>query len=368
MKKVILTLCVAILAVGGVWFGYSAYRASKKLVTLNVRDMPVRDVCKLIERQTWETIYVANPVEGKVTLRVKNMPLEEVLSIVSEQVNARYSAVYPLYSTKSSLERLIQIVLGNEKEVSGWKAWQVRPLRGGGMFAETLRENNKLITLQLLDKDVEFAALALSRFGRVQIVPEDSATNRVKLFMHNATMEEAVARLAKQANRKWTVFYTLQPGFFGRFGGRGNEGTNAFVSVSGADTNAPQFGFFRRMLQNTNDATDSTNVPPFSMGGGMGMDNPEAQKRLEAQLATMTPEERKRFEEMRQQMQELRNLPPEQRAERMRELFSSPEMQQRMQSRMVNMIKNTTPEQRVERARRILEMRQRFENRPPPNQ
>ena len=58
------------------WF---AWRAHRNLVTLDVRNMEVRQVVKKISWQTWEEIFVHKDVRGKVTLKVRKMPLEQVL-------------------------------------------------------------------------------------------------------------------------------------------------------------------------------------------------------------------------------------------------------------------------------------------------
>lgn len=108
MKKRIITYLAAALAVVLVWFGYAAWRAHGNLVTLDVRDASVRDVARMIERQTWEIILINKEVEGKVTLKVKDAPLEDVLSIITEQTSARWNAIYPLYSSKQSLVALKQ--------------------------------------------------------------------------------------------------------------------------------------------------------------------------------------------------------------------------------------------------------------------
>ena len=42
----------------GLYAGWLAYNAHRNLVTLDVRDMEVREVVKKIERQTWEDIFV----------------------------------------------------------------------------------------------------------------------------------------------------------------------------------------------------------------------------------------------------------------------------------------------------------------------
>src|SRR6476619_973969 len=82
-----------------VWGGYRAYRAHANLVTLNVRNMDVREVISKIEWQTWERILVNKDVSGKVTLNVESVPLEEVLNIVGLQTDARWTALYPIYAT-----------------------------------------------------------------------------------------------------------------------------------------------------------------------------------------------------------------------------------------------------------------------------
>src|SRR3954452_25431150 len=82
---------------------WAAVRAHSNLVTLNVRNMEVRQVVKKIEWQTWERIFVDKNVQGKVTLNVRKVPLDEVLRIVSDQTFSRWSVIYPLYSSGNSL-------------------------------------------------------------------------------------------------------------------------------------------------------------------------------------------------------------------------------------------------------------------------
>jgi hypothetical protein len=48
------------------WF---AWRAHRNLVTLDVRNMEVRQVVKKISWQTWEDIFVHKDVQGNVTLK-----------------------------------------------------------------------------------------------------------------------------------------------------------------------------------------------------------------------------------------------------------------------------------------------------------
>src|SRR5688572_7475823 len=133
MKNILLRTLVILLVLSSGWFGYAAYRARTNLVTLNVRNMEVRQVMKKIEWQTWENIFVHKDVEGKVTLNVRKMPLEDVLSIIDEQVSSRWSAIYPLYSSGKSLAAFKQSLRGEiDPATHGWTNLQNRAFRGPG--------------------------------------------------------------------------------------------------------------------------------------------------------------------------------------------------------------------------------------------
>src|SRR6185369_7174157 len=92
--------------------GYRAYRAHANLVTLNVRNMEVRQVVSKLEWQTWEHIVVSKDVGGKVTLNVHNVPLEGVLNIIGLQTDSRWTQLYPIYSTRKSLSAFNQVLQG----------------------------------------------------------------------------------------------------------------------------------------------------------------------------------------------------------------------------------------------------------------
>ena len=318
-----LKLSLGAFAVVLIGFTYVAVRAYRDLVTLDVRDMEVREVVKKIEWQTWENIYVQKEVEGKVTLNVHDMPLESVLDIIGEQTSSRPTTLFPLYSSRTSLRHLKAALSGDEIAANGWTNLHHRSFGGGGMFGMTAREQNPLVSLNFLNKSVEIAAMAVSRFGQVQVIPENGASKTVSLLISNAPMTEAVQLLADKAGTSWTKFYELR-GFrgFGRRDGPPRDG-------------------------------DSTNAPSFGFGNRSPEEQEAMRKRMEEQLATMSEEERKKFEERRKMFEEMRNLSPEERQKKFGEMASRPEFQQRMQERMMNGIKNLTPEQRADRTKRF---------------
>lgn len=346
MKKPIVRIAIYVAFAASAWFGYIAWRASRNLVTLNVRNAPVRDVVRSIERQTWEIIATHKNVEGTVTLKVKDARLEDVLNIIAEQVSCRWSAMYPLYTTGQSLDRFKKSVRGELTAAdNGWTNLHTRPfgLRGG-MFADNLRAENDRVTVHLHDKDLLIATMALARYAQAQIVPEDGAAGTVSVKVQDGTMSDAVKQLARQTHRKWTQYYALLGGFRpSRRDLTAGGGTNA---LTGDTTTAIPRPF--------------EEPPPEVVEA--------RRKQFEAQLETMTPEEREKAQAERQRMEQMRaemaNLTPEQRRERMEQMMNSPEGQERrarmeaqMQSRMANSIKNLTPEQRVERDKFFQEMR-----------
>src|SRR5262245_23423597 len=116
------------------YVGARAWKAHRNLVTLDVRNMPVRDVVRKIEWQVWDVIYVDKSVEGKVTLNVQNMPLEQVLGLVAGQTFSRASVLYPLYSNSRSFASLKKSLRGEvDPATSGWTNLAANPF-GGGMM------------------------------------------------------------------------------------------------------------------------------------------------------------------------------------------------------------------------------------------
>jgi hypothetical protein len=330
-------ILVASAVVALLWAGYRAYRAHANLVTLTVRNMEVRRVVSKLEWQTWERIVVHKSVGGNVTLSVHNVPLDEVLNIVGLQTDSRWTRLYPIYSTPKSLAAFKQVLQGSLlPEGNGWlalqqlAAWQQAGLGG---FANMLRAENKLVSAQLVDKDVTFTALALSRFSKAQVVPEDGINGFVNLKLQQVPFEKAVGKVAKQVKRKWNRVYTLQP-------------LNAAALVrqsvpASPDTNAsPQ-------LETNQVATSQIEkaLPP--------------ERALDALVSTMSPEERQQTLEQIAGANQAAGLSPAERQQQM-QAGSSPAAQaaqaaqQDLESRIENRLKNGTVDQRIAHDRAVL--------------
>ena len=339
----LVTLFAGAFGAYAVWLAYLAYF---DLVTMDVRNMEVRDVVKKIERQTWEDIFVDKKVEGKVTLKVRRAPLEDVLRMVAEQSSSRPTTIYPLYSNKKSLAALQETLRGEtDAATCGWTNLQARgmgtPGFGGGgfggpmMMPGTAPAQKQRVSLNITGKDLAFAILAFGRFAQTRIVPEDGTAALINLSLKNAKIPDAVAKLAKKVGRKSTKLYALQP-MFGPEGFGGPGGPRPFMRDGNEPGGAQRFAF-----------------------GGPEMSDEMRKQRmtLEEELKqTLPTEERQKLEqaqrEREKQMQEFADMTPEQQRERMMQMAGGGASQMN-----ANRILNSTPEQRAQMNQRMGRMR-----------
>lgn len=371
-KKDLITLGVTFALVVIGYAGWRAWNASRNLVTLNVQNADVREVVEKIGRQTRETILMDSNVQGKITLQAKRATLEKVLGIITDQISARWQAYYPIYSGGASLDRFKQGLRGDiDPATSGWTNLQSRGGmfggRGGGPggfggggpgFGERSLESTQRITLNIEGKDAQFAALAINRFAQTRIVPEDGANTLVMLKLDKAKVPDAVALLAKKAQRSWAKVYVLQ-GFpdFGRGGGeftrRGDRGERPPGEEGGRRGGPDWFNMTdeereKRRLEREAVEKELTQTLP-----------PEAQAKA--------AEQQQQRDQFRQEMASMANLSEDERRARFEQMRASGQFPggrggggNRDQARMER-IKNTTPEQKAQRYQQMQEWRARRE-------
>src|SRR5262249_42270521 len=104
-----------------VWFARAAWRAHHQIVTLHVRNMPLAQVLRQIERQTWKKIRAEKDLDARITLNVVNRPLTYVLDRLAEQAGAQWSTLYAVYSSSRALTALDTALRGDGKlGPAGW--------------------------------------------------------------------------------------------------------------------------------------------------------------------------------------------------------------------------------------------------------
>lgn len=214
--------------------GRLAWRAHMNIVSLDVHNLPVREVAKKLRWQTWENILVHNDVDARITIHVEDQPLNGVLSLIAEQCgNANWSIAYPLYTTKDKLNKARQLAVGDAQDPQpGWTNWNQRP-NFAAMFARLANGDTNAqrgmggfggpggffggaqaftpVTTNFDGQTPMEAAFALRQFGRVKVVPEDGTARPVILSMSQLVMDRAVSHFAKWESRKWAKFYLLEP-------------------------------------------------------------------------------------------------------------------------------------------------------------
>jgi hypothetical protein len=184
---------------------------------------------------------------------------------------------------------------------------------------------------------VQFAALALSRFSQALVVAEDAATTTVSLKLDQVPFTKAVRQVARQANRKWTKIYALQP-----------SGSMVVARTAPAEGAAPpppgEPATTVRLV--TNNVVVAPRQP----------DPAEQARMMEALFATMTPAERQKAEQQIATMQEIQSLPEAERQVRMQEMAAQArqESQANIEQRMRQRLRDGTADQRVARDREML--------------
>ncbi len=378
-RKIIAILALPV-AAALAYLGWLGWNAHRNLVTLNVRDMDVREVILKIERQTWEIVLLDQRVEGKVTLNVKRRPLTEVLGLVAGQTWSRPSVLYPLYSKGDSLAQLKKALRGEaDANQVGWTNLQGRAfgMGGGGgpggpgmggMGAQA-GPRQPLVSLSFNGKDISFVTLALNRFAQARVVPEDGTATTVNLILNKETVPDAVAKLADKVGRKWTTLYTLQGGGGDRGPGGPGGGRDPVAMNNGGERDrrgprGPRGEDRPRFNPGDTNSPPSTNEARRGFGGpGRGMAAfDEMRRQREEQekdlLNALPAEERQKLEaaqaEREKLFAEMQNMTPDQQREAMMRQMGGANISRMNRDRVMN----STPEQRAQMTQR---MRQAFE-------
>ncbi len=335
MTKKTRIIISAIALVTVVLFVIRVQQARRDLVTLDVVNMPLRKVIRKIEWQTWESIDVQKNLEASITLNVKRVPLTEVLEILAEQSEARWTLFYPLYTAKKSYNELRQIVRGEKSQSdSVWKSFNARGSFGfggaGSEFAENLGVSDGTLSLTLKDQTVESGLRSISRLSNAKVVAEDGTSGKITLNVVQTPLKKAVALVAKQLHRSHSHFYALLGG------GR-----------------PPEVALVPRTSEANSEERPAGDRSRGSEGGRGNI-----MQRLEEFQQLSAADQQKKLNdlgvpaEFQSSLQQLAQMPAEQRGDFIQQQIQSPQIQGRIQDRMLKSLTFTTPEQRAARDRR----------------
>src|SRR5688500_5604419 len=219
MKQPFYIGLVIFLVTAGAWSGRVAWRAYKDLVTLHVRNMPLAEVTRRIERQTWEKIVPDTRLDAQITLNVKNMPLQDVLDRIAEQAGGLATAVHAVYKSSGAMDRLFAAARnGDVAKASGWTNLAPR------LEALTPMEGGPKRRLNKAPRDVLDGSTPIMRFrgmggdGEVQeeiITPErllleTKLQSSLRKDSNLGPDRESALATAREVQGKYKPFYALR--------------------------------------------------------------------------------------------------------------------------------------------------------------
>jgi hypothetical protein len=235
----------ALLAAGGLWAGRMAWRVHHQLVTLDVREVPLAEVLRLVERQTWTKLRAEGALDARITLHLKDKPLAYALKQIGDQAGARWSTLYAVYASTRALGALDAALRQDGKfETAGWKKMAPRPRpmaapeleesgagfqpnpnpgdpgpeSGQGQIMRFKRTPNGTVVIAGANSQTETWSAAI-------LVFEASLSGQLIGGPDLAATPEAAADLARKVNGHWTTYLALTPLPAGlRFGSGGGFG------------------------------------------------------------------------------------------------------------------------------------------------
>jgi hypothetical protein len=121
-KTIVVASAILAIAAIGTWAGRSVWARQHGLVTLNVRNAPLKEVIQKLEKQTGQKIALDRKLDGLVTLDMTRKPLASVLDRIAGQCSASWRTVHAVYESRSALPELESVLYGDRKlDEAGWK-------------------------------------------------------------------------------------------------------------------------------------------------------------------------------------------------------------------------------------------------------
>lgn len=291
-------------------------------ISVDFTDAPLSKVTASIERQGRVKIVTNVPPETPVTLRLVRAPLMEALDTLAVRIDAELRPTVLIAPSKERLAEGLALFQTNPRP----EKWKIASAPGGFSLVATTPVDARRIAVTFEPaehNDLQSALRQISiKSGLLTAVPDDW-NPPIATSLRPASASEMLRTLTASSKSETVEVFLLLTGR----GERGGEGTGRPPGGEG----------------------------PGRMGGGPRGDvNPQwTEARVQATIAQLPPEERPAaqadVDTMRAIWKEVSALPEDQRREKMAEIFSRPEVQERMEERQAARDAKRTPEQRERR-------------------
>jgi hypothetical protein len=235
-RQLVMILALA-LALAGLWFGRLAWRAHRNLVTLHAHNMPLVEVARSLERQTWENIRFDKRLGAKITLNVKDALLTDVLDLIADRAGARWQKTFAVGASGASLTALEPVLGGDVKlAAAGWtnlaphfEDLPPQELSGGG--ALPMQGKPGMIVRRIVHKGSAGGGTpgepggssttvtipsdgAMDQWSSERLVLEASLVPQLGPDLPSEATPETAGRVAKAVHGQSRLFYALEPSPF----------------------------------------------------------------------------------------------------------------------------------------------------------
>jgi hypothetical protein len=298
------------------------------LITVHADGKPLSEVIRSIEKQGGIVIRTNMDSAKPTTMHVDKVSLGEALDVLSAVSDSRLKLAYVLAGDVGTVDSGIAAWTSGTRP-EGWKVLDV-PLagRGGGMESVMLDPRRDVWTVEEpTEKTLQgYLTDAAVHVSAAFACPE-AFNPAVSKAPSKGEIRKAIPALASSAGAK------VKEVFF----------------LTGRPPGAPE----------TDDDEDRPGPPRVAGGGGGRPDFDLIRKRRLNEIAKMPADqqaaEKAEMETMEKIIAEVRDLPQEERRAKMQEIFSKPEMMDKMDDRRMARDELRTPEQRMKRYQRYVD-------------
>lgn len=389
-RVLILSGIAALMAVVLVW----KWVAGWGLVTLNVRDVPLAQALKSIERQGRVKIVTNADPSTPVTMLVEKVSAYDAIDTLALAIDADTRLAYVAAPDSRQIKNVLAAYAGGSNP-GGWTVFAGGfGGRGGGPREQgagnagpagaEARPREPQQTAQQPGQNREPRASGDRGRGDMDgggfggwAGGETLTDPRLISWKPSESEDKSLHGLLNQGSQKTGALFAAPEGWNPLIGKLPREGRTGKVTVSliKSAKGAVEEVFLLTVQPprpQTAAAEDggrwefTRTVFTPQRGGGR---NPEwMAERVRAQIAALPEaqqaEAKKQMDEMRAFWESIRSLPEADRRAKMEEMMNRPEVQERMEERMNARDNKTTPQKREERMRRYIERKNQIKGQP----
>jgi hypothetical protein len=334
-QQVLLSATVLVISVAIVYWVWSGWG----LITVEVKDKPLAEVIRSIEKQGGIVLKTNMDTTKPVTMYVKRVPLTEALETLAERMDSRWRVGYFFGPDAGTVKGALETITSG-KRPEGWKNFDV-PLFGrpGSLGDAAVRMdprqdvwNVKAPEEKTLQAFLQAAATGVS----ASFTCPEGFNPTVSKEPPSGQIHKTAAKLAQAAGAQFQEVFLLM----GRPVGVAEADDGRDEDEPGRRRGGPPGGGDR------------------SRGGDFTLMRARQLAEIEKLPASEQPAARAEFEERDKFFASMRDLPSEERREKMEEFFNKPENQSRMDDRRIGSEERKSPEQRLKRYEKYVQKKQ----------